>query len=210
MSDEARELKTLLEAFRKGNLSEEILLERISAANREPEQDVGDGDSGSVAGECRGVEGLLVELDACRAAEASGSSTLESWAELTSDPVLEGGLRTAAAREATHALLLERRIRELDMKPTATVPDWLARFNAAILDAQATDLDRLGAMVAQFPDPERALEPLDALIEAVSNDPLTRELLVTIRDDERVTLRWMHESYQRLRRVSSGGSGRTG
>lgn len=142
-------------------------------------------------------------LDACRAAEESGSTTMESWADLSSDPALAGGLRTAAAREATHALLLERRLRELGVEPRASIPGWLLRFNAALLDPKARDVDRLGAIVAQFPDPEAAVEPLDELIDAVRDDPLTHELLSTIRDDERVTLRWMHASYVRLLRDGS-------
>ncbi len=210
MSNEGRDLKSLLDAFRQGTLSEETVLERIIGARQEAAA-VGDaagcGEEAPVqeaVGARGGVRAVLAELDACRAAEASGSTTMESWADLSPDPALAGGLRTAAAREATHALLLERRIGELGGDSEARVPDWLARFNAAILDPKARDLDRLGAIVAQFPDPEKALEPLNMLIEAVSDDPLTHELLSTIRDDERVTLRWMHTSYERLRRTTSG------
>jgi len=205
MPDHPKDLKSLLDAFRDGTVSEEAVLEQIGGGRIEA---AGGTDSRDEAARRRtsgsGVEeaALLAQLDACRAAEASGSTTMESWADLSSDPVLAGGLRTAAAREATHALLLERRIRELDGQLEAELPDWLARFNAAILDPKARDVDRLGAIVAEFPDPEKALEPLNALIEAASGDPLTHELLSTIRDDERVTLRWMHASYKRVRQAT--------
>jgi hypothetical protein len=114
---------------------------------------------------------------------------------LTADAGLVGGLRVVASREAAHAALLEERIRELGETPTAEIPSWLAGFNEALTSREATDLDRLGALVAQFDDVARAIEPLDTAIELAADDELTREVLRAIRDDEIATIEWFRNAY---------------
>ena len=177
------ELTRLLALYREERISEQQLLERIESLDGgelQPQQD-------------RAAVDLL---DAYRAAEASGAETLAAWARLSNDPALVGGLRTAAARESKHAALLEQRVRELGGSPMATIPDWLVRYNARITDPEASDLDRLAAIVEQFPDVDRAAAPLLEAIDTVIGDELTRELLRTICADELSTVKWAHEAYR--------------
>lgn len=190
MEDPATELSRLLERFRRGELDEEQLLEQIAdrdgrrraaAATHEPSRD-------------RRAH-VLERLDAYRAAEQSGAEVLETWAELSDDAALVGGLRTAAAREAKHAALLEQRLRELGGTPTARVPQSIARFNAALTDPTTSDLERLRLMVERFPDVDAAVVPLTDFIDSIDDDELTCELLRTIAVDELSTLRWAHERY---------------
>ncbi len=214
MSVHEQELKRLLVLYRKGHISEELLLEQMAevrdgvrasapAMSADPSPNLAPNGTASVsvAADADSVrkQQLMVIIDCSRAAEASGACTLEGWARLTADAGLEGGLRTAAAREATHALLLEQRLVELGGSPDREIPDWLARFNAALLAPEASDLDRLSAIVAQFPDLDEAEEQLDKMADAAGDDELTRELFVTIREDELATLRWVHKAFQRLK-----------
>lgn len=204
MSAEKEELRRLLALYRKGHISEEVFLEQMTELNdaAEPASAADDSDGAPVRTES--AEPSLVQvLDRYRAAEASGAQTLEAWAGLTPDSRLAGGLRTMSAREAAHAFLLEVRIRELGGEPLATVPGWLAGYNKALLDPEATDRDRLAAVVAQFPDPDTALEPLGRLIDSIEDDELTREMLVTIGDDERATLAWFHAAFDERRESST-------
>jgi hypothetical protein len=184
------ELRKLLALFRKGLIAEDDLveqLEEIRASGGEPEaDDLGPSGQGAA---------LLGLLDGYRAAEASGAATLRKWSDLSADEGLAGGLRTIAAREAFHAELLDRRIRELGGEPLAKVPTRLSEYNDAIIDPRATDDDRLGAIISQFPDIEAALAPLERTIESLETDPLTRELLRTIGQDERASLEWFHSTY---------------
>jgi hypothetical protein len=185
------EVRKLLALFRKGLIAEDDLMEQLE----EIRGATGDTSAGADAGAPdRGPE-LLGLLDGYRAAEASGAATLRKWSDLCLDDGLAGGLRTLAAREAFHAELLDRRIRELGGEPQAKVPPWLSEYNDAITNPRATDDDRLAAIITQFPDIDAALAPLERTIESLEGDPLTRELLRTIGQDERASLEWLHSTY---------------
>jgi hypothetical protein len=150
MATERDDMKRLLALYRDGRLAEEELLARLvpadesaSAASRrddEPER-----------------RELAEVLDGYRAAEASGAETIAAWAEASPDPRLAGALRVVAAREAAHAAVLERRVRELGREPTAEIPTWLERYNEALLADTACDEERLSAVVGRFPDIQAAL-----------------------------------------------------
>jgi hypothetical protein len=185
------EVRKLLALFRKGLIAEDDLVEQLEEIRGAE----GGRPAGDDAGEPERAAALLGLLDDYRAAEASGAATLRKWSDLCADEGLAGGLRTIAAREAFHAELLDRRIRELGGEPHAKVPAWLAEYNDAITDPRATDEARLGAIIGQFPDIDAALAPLERTIESLEADPLTRELLRTIGQDERASLEWLHSTY---------------
>jgi len=187
----AREdVRKLLALFRKGLIAEDELILELEQIRSVPERDTVETTDARER-----VEALLGLLDGYRAAEASGAATLRKWSDVCGDAALAGGLRTIAAREAVHAELLDRRVRELGGEPRAKVPAWIADYNETITDSRATDDDRLGAIVAQFPDIEAALAPLEKTIESLESDPLTREMLRTISQDERASLEWFHSAY---------------
>lgn len=194
-------LEDLLEQHRLGDLSDEELIARIKTLEGQPAEtlhshDQADSDADA---ERRRAE-LIARLDAYRAAERSGALTLGAWADLSDDAALVGGLRTAAAREDKHASLLEQRLVELGGKPTAEVPESIARYNAAIIDPDATDIERLGLLIGRFPDIDEAIAPLSGFIESIEDDELTQELLRSICVDELATLRWAHDAYLSRRR----------
>lgn len=191
MASRTQELNRLLALYRKGIIDEETLVEQIRQIDAEAElrpETAGLGDAE--------VRALVEVLDGYRAAEESGAATLGTWAEQSTDQALVGGLRTAAAREAKHALLLEQRVRELGGEPEASIPEWLAEFNARLTSEQTTDLERLEMIVARFPDIEASVAPLSEVIGVLADeDPLTAELLRTICVDEVSTLEWAHDAY---------------
>ncbi len=206
LADHERELSRLLALFRKGHISESVLLSQM----REIENGSAD-DGGDDGGEAQAVDdtrpvgamSLASLLDDYRVAEASGAKALRAWAELSRDPVLVGGLRTIAAREAVHASLLEERVRELGGTPSAETPVWMSEYNASITDPDASDLDRLASLVAQFPAVDEAVAPLQRAIDSIDDDDLTRELLQTICQDEVATLEWIHAAFSRYRDESN-------
>ncbi len=201
MSDTREQLDRLLTLYRKGAISEEALLDQIEQVSAEGPNGSGAADgvasTATESGEGEPVDPhrLVQLLDEFRAAEASGADTLSRWAKMSEDPQLIGGLRVLAAREYGHAVLLEHRLRELGVTPSAEVPSWLAGFNHAILSSEASDVERLGALVAQFSDIERSTERIDQAIEMTAGDELTREVLVAIRIDELATIDWLRAAY---------------
>jgi rubrerythrin len=185
------ETKRLLVLYRKGLISEENLVDQLeeirsaTATGKEPAEPLTEVSERE----------LVAILDGYRAAEESGAETLKRWAALSRDAALAGGLRTIAAREVLHAQLLEQRVRELGAEPTAAVPAWLSDYNATLLDPRASDSERLASILRQFPDIEAALAPLEKTIDSLEADPLTREMLRTIGQDERASLEWLHRAY---------------
>lgn len=204
LADHDSELRRLLALFRKGHITESVLLSQM----REIENsEVGVADDAtethSRESQHAGAPPLASRLDDYRVAEASGAEALRAWAELSRDPILIGGLRTIAAREAAHASLLEERLRELGATPSAETPQWMSEYNASITNPDASDLDRLTSLVAQFPNVEEAVAPLQQIIDSIEDDELTRELLQTICEDEVATLKWIHAAFSRCRDEAS-------
>jgi len=195
VSTTREELDRLLSLFRKGAISEAVLLdqlEQLSAEGRdESDTDAGDEAQAQETSETR----LATLLDEFRAAEASGAQTLSRWAEQSDDPRLVGGLRVLAAREYGHAVLLEHRLRELGAEPRAEIPSWLASFNKALIASDASDIERLGALVAQFADTTRSTERIDRAIAMAGEDGITREVLAVIKTDELATIEWLRHAY---------------
>ena len=191
MDNPREQTKRLLALYRKGLISEDDLVDQLEEAHRQ----AASGDGSTVPALRPPGQVIVAVLDGYRAAEESGAETLRRWAELCSDAALAGGLRTIAAREALHAELLAQRVRELGSEPKAAVPSWLLDYNAALTDPRASDADRLQTIVTQFPDIETALAPLEKTIESLEEDPLTREMLRTIGQDERASLEWLHSAY---------------
>jgi hypothetical protein len=194
MSTAREDLRQLLALYREGRLAEDELLARLEPAP--PRR----ADERAAAARDDARRELAEVLDGYRAAEASGAETIEAWAALCHDPALAGGLRVIAAREAAHAAVLERRVRELGREPSARVPAWLERYNESLLAEGASDEDRLTAVVMRFPDIDSALRSLHERIESIDDDRLTRELLRAIAQDEEATLRWMHGALSERRR----------
>jgi hypothetical protein len=190
------ELTRLLEKFRAGELSDQQLLENIAALDGANLPSEPDHATSQPEDERRRGARIVDRLDTYRAAEQSGADTLETWADLSDDAALVGGLRTAAAREAKHAVLLEQRLRELGGTPRAEIPESIARYNAALTDPDATDLQRLELLTERFPDVEAAVVPLMEFVDSIEDDELTRELLKAICVDELATLRWAHEAFR--------------
>ena len=199
--DDPLKLEALLEQHRLGDLSDDELIARIKTLEERPADSLHSQDQTQPDAESEQRRAkLIARLDAYRAAERSGALTLGAWADLSDDAALVGGLRTAAAREDKHAALLEQRLVELGGNPTAEVPDSIARYNAAIVDAGATDIERLGLLIGRFPDIDEAIAPLTQFIDSIEDDELTQELLRSICVDELATLRWAHDAYLSRRR----------
>jgi hypothetical protein len=180
-----------LTLFREGKIGEEELLSRLVPEEEHSSEGPGRGSHRARIAEL---------LDAYRAAEQSGAETLRAWAESSADVELKGALRVIAGREAAHAELLAQRVRELGREPSAAIPGWLARYNETLLDERRSDSERIGSIVARFPDVGAATAGLRAVIEQITEDALTRELLRTIADEEELTLRWFHDAHARRTR----------
>jgi hypothetical protein len=134
-------------------------------------------------------------LDQFRAGEALGEASLGAWIAVCRTECLRGGLRTVQLREASHARLLEERIKELGGSPSFELPESV--YRKAMEDAassERSDALKLKEFVSRFSDIDAALAPIHALADRLDGDEETRSLLQTIAQDERSTLEFLHEA----------------
>ena len=141
------------------------------------------------------TEETIAFLDQFRAGEALGEASLGSWIAVCHTDCLRGGLRTVQLREASHARLLEERIKELGGSPSFELPESVHR--QAMEDAgsaERSDALKLKEFVSRFADIDAALAPIHALADRLDADQETQSLLRTIVQDERATLEFLHEA----------------
>ena len=141
---------------------------------------------------------ILYLLDDYRCIEGFAARYLGNWRAISQLACVTGGLRTVCGREQLHADLLEARLRELGGTPQCEVPQERLADLTYYSSPEHSDVEKLGKIAARLTDPEKVLQFLSEAIEQITEDQDTRELLVTIRDDERATIRWVLESWKTL------------
>jgi hypothetical protein len=137
-------------------------------------------------------------LDDYRCLEGFAARYLGAWKAVSQEACVTGGLRTVCGREQLHTELLEARLRELGGTPQCEVPpERLAELDY-YGSAEHSDMEKLGKIAVRLQDPEKILRFLTEAIEQIQHDRDTRELLVTILDDERATIKWLLEAWKTL------------
>jgi hypothetical protein len=129
-------------------------------------------------------------LDELQAAEGAGAEALARWCASCSEPGLRGGLRVIQARDAAHARLARRRLAALDAEPQATIGHELRQLCGVLAAPDVSNSAKLRILLARFP--ASADDPAAGLVHELDDDE-TRALVATIRDDDRVSVRWLHE-----------------
>jgi hypothetical protein len=134
-------------------------------------------------------------LVAFAAAEAASALVFESWCGACSSAGLRGGLRTIAAREATHARLLAARVAELDVAAAGagSLPD-AAAVAARWASSDWSDAQKLDALLARQGSPEAVAAPVVRLARAADDE--TRAMLLLVADGEQATIAWLR-AYRR-------------
>jgi bacterioferritin (cytochrome b1) len=141
---------------------------------------------------------VLHLLDDYRCIEGFAARYLGNWRAISRLACVTGGLRTVCGREQLHADLLAERLRELGGTPQCEVPQERLADLTFYSSPEHSDVEKLGKVARRLSNPEQVLQFLSEAIEQITEDQDTRELLVTIRDDERATIHWILESWKTL------------
>jgi hypothetical protein len=128
---------------------------------------------------------IISFLDQYRANETDGVALFGGWATTCKSAPLRGALRVMESREHAHALLLEKRLRELGGEPKC-VPQYRDVLDK-MCSAAMSDAEKLVEFVRIAP-PDKIVADLTAKIERMSADPETQSLVRSIIEDERATL----------------------
>ena len=142
---------------------------------------------------------ILYLLDEYRCVEGFAARYLGAWKAVSQEACVTGGLRSACGREQLHADLLEARLRELGGEPQCEVPAERLTDLEYYGSTEYSDIDKLGRVASRLQDPEKVLSFLTHAIDQIEDDQDTRELLATILDDERSTLKWITSSWELLK-----------
>ena len=98
------------------------------------------------------------------------------------------------ARDVAHAALARARLEELGGSAHAAVAPRLDALCALLASNGSSDRVKLGILLARFP--EGARDPLDGALGEMESDDETRALLDGVRDDDRLSLDWLHDIAQ--------------
>ncbi|MGH7895898.1 MAG: hypothetical protein ACREQL_14595 [Candidatus Binatia bacterium] len=134
-------------------------------------------------------------LDELQAAEAAGAEALGQWLDSCHDPALRGGLRVIQARDAAHARLAQRRLAALDAVPRHEISRSLSQLCGMLAAPDVSNRSKLTVLLSRSPAEEQ--DRITALVHELDDDE-TRALLETIRDDDRASVRWLHEAGEAL------------
>jgi hypothetical protein len=138
-------------------------------------------------------------LDTYSTTEGFVAQYLPKWIDVSSNEAVKGGLRTVQAREAAHARLMKARLLELGESSKAKIPEERREKEIPFFaSSEHTDEEKLKVLSDLFGDGEQFLKPVTDLINQITDDLQTRELLRTILDDERESVNWIQNMYARL------------
>ena len=141
---------------------------------------------------------VLYLLDEYRCIEGFAARYLGAWKAVAQEDCVRGGLRTVCGREQLHADLLEARLRELGGTPQCTVPAERLADLSTIARQPIVTATSWAKIAARLQQPEKVVQFLTQAIAQIDTDRDTRELLATILDDERATIKWVLESWETL------------
>ncbi|HZR81823.1 MAG TPA: hypothetical protein VFD92_12055 [Candidatus Binatia bacterium] len=189
------EVRQLLKAYRKGLISDDLFEEQM----REIESGAPAASAPARTYRLRkrtfATERELVVrfLDEFRAGESFGGEVFGLWCQATRHPMVRGGLRVIAEREARHGRLLGDRLAELGGRPEVTLPEsFRDGARARLASREISDLDKLRDVTRRLADVDAAVQPIRDVIDQIGEDSETRTLLELLIDEETSTIRWLH------------------
>jgi hypothetical protein len=143
---------------------------------------------------------LIVHLlDTYSATEGFVAQYLPKWIEISPNETVRGGLRTVQGREASHARLMKTRLLELGGKSTATIPEQRRENEVPFFSSpDQSDAAKLQVLSDLFGDGEAFLSPVMTVVDGITDDLLTKEMLRTILDNEMESIIWVQAMSRKL------------
>ena len=190
------EFKQLLRALRSGIISEAAFEQEMGRLETDGSP-VSNGAAGFRAfGKTYKSERAAVVsfIDKVCAAEANAAEAFNGWADVCTTDCLRTGLRMVAEREAYHARIFERRMRELGAEPRAGASEEGRKLKACLIDAKRGDAEKLTEFMRGNGDPEDVVKPINEFAALLHEGVETKEALRLFCEDEYSTLKWMRDA----------------
>ncbi len=190
------EIRQLLRAYRGGLMSEAAFEEemtRLEQENGEPEQTRPPGFEafGQVYRSER--EAVINFLDQLHATQMETAIGFAKWAAVCRTNGLRTGLLMIAERDAYHARVLERRVRELGGELHGSPTERGSKLVELLANQAISELEKLLALTSFIRDPQEAVAPILGFASLLRSDLETRQALRLLAEDELSSATWLHE-----------------
>ena len=193
------EFRQLLRAYRAGIIDEATFEAELGALERGTSN--GNGARGFEAlGKtyANEREAVAAMLDRVRSGEANGEKAFLAWAAQCNTECIRSGIRIIAEREAYHARIFERRMRDLGLECKAETSELGLEFTAKLGDASISDNQKLLYVTSFAPDIDAFFKPFSELAENIKEDLESKEMFKLYLQDEMSSAKWLEASCKAL------------
>jgi hypothetical protein len=115
------------------------------------------------------------------------------WAAVCRTTGLRTGLLMIAERNAYHARVLERRVRELGGELHGAPTEQGSKLVELLANREIGELDKLLALISFIRDPQEAVAPIVQFASLLKADLETRQALRLLAEDDLSSATWLHE-----------------
>lgn len=137
-------------------------------------------------------------IDKICAGEANAADAFGAWADQCTTQSLRSALRMVSEREASHARVFERRMRDLGAERRAGATAEGQHLRTYLSNPRRSDAEKLREFVRVTGDPAAVLGPIRDFAERLAEDLETREALRLFVDAEHSTLKWAQSTCSAL------------
>ena len=189
------EIRQLLRAYRSGLMSEAAFEEEMTRL----EQGNGEQLQARPGFEALGRvyrserEAVVNFLDQLHATQMEAAVGFAKWAAVCRTTGLRTGLLMVAERDAYHARVLERRVRELGGELHGAPTEHGSRLVELLANRELGEPDKLLALISFIRDPREAIAPILQFASALRTDLETKQALRLLAEDELSSATWLHE-----------------
>ncbi len=142
---------------------------------------------------------ILHLLDTYSTTEGFVAQYLPKWIEISPNETVRGGLRTVQGREASHARLMKTRLLELGGESISKIPERRRENEVPFFSSpDRDDAAKLKVLSDLFGDGEAFLSPVMDVVDRITDDLLTKEMLRTILDNEMESITWVQTMSRKL------------
>jgi hypothetical protein len=186
------EFRQLLRAYRKGIISEASFEQEMGKLEGASPEGTSNGGGFCAMGKMYPSERAAVVgyIDRVRAGETMGAQAFNQWLSVCKTECIRSGLRMIAEREAYHVRVMEARLRDLGVKPTASVGEETRKFVEFVGNPDIPDDKKLLKLTTSY-DSEELWAPVREFVEQIKEDLESRELIRLYVEDETSSGNWL-------------------
>ncbi len=193
------EFRQLLRALRKGIISEATFEKEMAALENGAAEGAANGGGFCAMGKMYPSEraAIVAYVDRVRAGESMGAEAFNKWLQVCKTECIRSGLRMIAEREAYHVRVMEARLRDLGVQPTATVNEETLKFVQFVGNPDIPDNKKLLKLTTSY-DSEELWRPVREFVEQIKDDLESREMIRLYVEDETSSGNWLRLACQAL------------